>query len=507
MFFFIMRRLLISIPILLASSFLIFGMVTISGDPLSDLRQRPNAEQLIAQRKQTLNLDEPFMSRYFDWLAGVIPFKFQAAPPFVEWQGFDFGNTREGQDVYTLLRQAMLTSLRLVLLATVLSIILGLVIGVITAARQYSLLDYGSTFVAFLCFSLPVFWLAVLLKEFGAIKFNDYLENPGISPTATILLSVLAALFWASIVGGNWRRRLTAGGIAGVVCAVLLLLADATEWLDNPGISIPVLAVLGLGGGVLAAKMFAPLEARPVLIAGVVSAAIAVVFSIVFDDWLGDPNWTKLLILGALGVGAGLAVGWFAGAVDRRDAMKAGATAAVIVGLLVIADRFMSAFAPGRIIGTIGPQTPNFEGTFWERMIDYVGHQILPTLALMLIGFATFMRFTRASMLETLNSDYVRTAKAKGLPADAGRAPPRFPHGSDPRHDRGDDQLRHRHRGCRHHRDGIRLAGHGPVVHDGPPERRPVSRHGVPDGRVRLDRGDERHRRHHVRRTRPEDPQ
>ena len=49
-------------------------------------------------------------------------------------------------------------------------------------------------------------------------------------------------------------------------------------------------------------------------------------------------------------------------------------------------------------------------------MIDYAGHQILPSLALALIGFATFMRFTRSSMLETLKSDYVRTAKAKGLP-------------------------------------------------------------------------------------------
>ena len=49
-------------------------------------------------------------------------------------------------------------------------------------------------------------------------------------------------------------------------------------------------------------------------------------------------------------------------------------------------------------------------------MIDYAGHEILPSITLALIGFATFMRFTRSSMLETLKSDYVRTAKAKGLP-------------------------------------------------------------------------------------------
>jgi peptide/nickel transport system permease protein len=86
------------------------------------------------------------------------------------------------------------------------------------------------------------------------------------------------------------------------------------------------------------------------------------------------------------------------------------------VGIIVCFDQFISAWSPGRTIATIGPQTPNLTGPFWFRMIDYAGHQILPSLALALIGFATFMRFTRSSMLETLKSDYVRTAKAKGLP-------------------------------------------------------------------------------------------
>ena len=133
--------------------------------------------------------------------------------------------------------------------------------------------------------------------------------------------------------------------------------------------------------------------------------------------------------------------------------------------MIVVVDHFMSTWAPGRTIATVGPQTPNLEGTFWERMIDYAGHQILPTLALALIGFATFSRFTRASMLETMGSDYVRTAKAKGLrPAQV--------------------VLRHGFRtalipvvtvitlsfaavieGAVDHRDRVRLGGHGPAVH------------------------------------------
>jgi len=169
MFFFIVRRLLVSIPILLASTFVSFFLVTISGDPLSELRQSrdPNREQTIAQMRQRLELDVPFLERYFNWLRGLL-------------RG-DFGVNRDGQDVWALLSQAMGTTFRLIILATVVSILIGLVIGIITAVRQYSALDYASTFAAFLFFSLPVFWLAVMLKEFGAIKFNNYLEQPGFS--------------------------------------------------------------------------------------------------------------------------------------------------------------------------------------------------------------------------------------------------------------------------------------------------------------------------------------
>jgi peptide/nickel transport system permease protein len=44
-----------------------------------------------------------------------------------------------------------------------------------------------------------------------------------------------------------------------------------------------------------------------------------------------------------------------------------------------------------------------------------VAHLILPTLAIMLISFATYSRYTRATMLETMTQDYVRTARSKGL--------------------------------------------------------------------------------------------
>ena len=56
-----------------------------------------------------------------------------------------------------------------------------------------------------------------------------------------------------------------------------------------------------------------------------------------------------------------------------------------------------------------------FTGSFFEQVYAYSGAYILPTLCLVAIQFALYSRFQRASMLDTLNADYVRTARAKGL--------------------------------------------------------------------------------------------
>jgi len=396
---------LVSIPILLASSFVMFGLVTISGDPLAALRQStdPNREQTMAAIRQRLDLDKSFIERYWDWITGI-------------FRG-DFGQNRDGQDVAVLLKQAIGATLRLVLIATVISILLGIFVGVISAVRQYSVIDYGSTFAAFLFFSLPIFWVAVLLKEFGAIKFNNYLEGPGISRNGALILAILAAVFFAGIAGQSWQRRISAGVGAGAVTLGALYLIDRTDWLSNPGLSRIALVIVAVIAACVATALFAPLTNRRVL--GVANAAAIAGFggSLLFGSWIDDMSWTRMFLLLLMTIATGLVIGAaLGGEIDRRPAMQSAAVATFFVAIAVVFDRLLSAWSPGRTIATIGPRTPNLDVPFWETQIDAFGHQVLPSLAISLVGFAGFMRFTRASMLETLGADYVRTAKAKGLP-------------------------------------------------------------------------------------------
>jgi peptide/nickel transport system permease protein len=57
------------------------------------------------------------------------------------------------------------------------SILVGDAVGIVTALRQYSGFDYLVTFFTFVFFSLPVFWVAVILKAWGGINFNDWLRD------------------------------------------------------------------------------------------------------------------------------------------------------------------------------------------------------------------------------------------------------------------------------------------------------------------------------------------
>jgi len=55
------------------------------------------------------------------------------------------------------------------------------------------------------------------------------------------------------------------------------------------------------------------------------------------------------------------------------------------------------------------------ENEFWLSTLDILVHLFLPTIALTLISFAGYIRYSRGTLLEVLNQDYIRTARAKGL--------------------------------------------------------------------------------------------
>lgn len=413
---YLLRRLGVSLLILVGASFIVYLLVAYSGDPLQDFREstKPNREQLMQQRIDLLHLDVPAPLRYFGWLGGAVKCVIPGQ--------CDLGKTLQGQPVTDALGAAIPSTLQLVLAATLLAIVLGISIGIVTALRQYSVLDYTITFATFLFFSLPVFWVAVLLKEFGAIGFNDFLRDP-VVPLQTVLgLAAASGVLWMLVVGGSRRRRAMTFGVGAVIGGAVPWYLGASQWFSYPGLGPALVALTGVGIAVGLTALLAGLQNRRALYSALITVALGLVAMFALRPLLETMHLGLFLLLGALAVAAGVLVGWLMGGYDRGQSMKVAGLTSFFVAVLVALDRFMISWPDymtmvrNRPIGTIGSETPRLGGDFWETGLDKYTHLLLPTLALILISLASYTRYSRASMLEVMGQDYVRTARAKGLP-------------------------------------------------------------------------------------------
>ncbi|KHL01621.1 ABC transporter permease [Sinomonas humi] len=412
---YVVRRLITAALILLGASFLVYNLTALSGDPLADLRASnlPNAAQLMQARAQLLDLGTPAPIRYFKWLGG-------AAGCIVG--NCNLGMNLVGQPVTQALGQALVQTLTLVTGATVLAILIGVALGIITALRQYSALDYGVTFMAFLFFSLPIFWVAVLLKEFGAIDFNNFLNNPVIPLPVSLGIGVVFGIVAAVVSSGAPRRRAIVGAIAFAFVSLVCIVASLTRWFATPGLGLGVIVILGVGLAFGITVLVAGLQNRRALYAGLTTVLVGAIIYFPIQPLLDVATGLMIFILAVIAVLVGVAVGWFWGGYDRGQGMRVGGITAFLVAAMVLLDRFMQAWPAyfsndsirGRPIATIGANTPNLQGDFWQQGLDSFTHLILPTIALVLISLASYTRYTRSSMLEVMNTDYIRTARAKG---------------------------------------------------------------------------------------------
>jgi peptide/nickel transport system permease protein len=236
-----------------------------------------------------------------------------------------------------------------------------------------------------------------------------------------LVIALFSGLFFSAIVGGTLKRRLLVGFGAAAGGVVIFAFLVASGWFANPGMGPGLVTIMALAGAVGATLLFTNLENRRVLLIALATAVVGVVIAYSAAPLLADPTWLTLFGLGVLATAIGVGIAAIFGDIDRAAAIRASIVTSVIVGFLVFMDKTIGSFAAyseavnGRPIATIGSKTPNFEGTFWETTLDTMTHLALPTIAIMLISFAGYSRYSRASMLEVMNADYVRTARAKGL--------------------------------------------------------------------------------------------
>lgn len=160
---YIARRLLISIPMLLAISLITFFFINVApGDPVDAMIDPERGQELIENKealRRHLGLDKPIPVRYLIWLREIAQGNF----------GYSYHN---GLPVLRLIYSRFWATMELTTTAMVMATLLGTLFGVIAALRQYSAYDYGLTVVSLFGISIPTFFFALMALYVFSARFE-----------------------------------------------------------------------------------------------------------------------------------------------------------------------------------------------------------------------------------------------------------------------------------------------------------------------------------------------
>ena len=158
---YLVRRLLILIPVLAGISLILFTILALApGDPFEELATNPNVPpEVRVNLRLQFGLDDPVPVRYLRWFTSMMK---------GDW-GFSFVSR---VNVSALIMQRLPTTLWVLGLAQILGLLVALPVGIYSAMRPYSFFDQLTTTLAFVGFSLPTFFTGILFILF----FSIYLD-------------------------------------------------------------------------------------------------------------------------------------------------------------------------------------------------------------------------------------------------------------------------------------------------------------------------------------------
>jgi peptide/nickel transport system permease protein len=160
MWMYALRRLILTIPILLGVTVICFALVQLApGDPVQSLVRPDATPEQIQSLRAFYGLDQPLVVQYFLWLWRVL--------------GGNFGmSISTNLPVATEVLRAFQNTIVVALISVVLAFVVSMILGVVAATRPGSIVDRLVTAVAVFGISVPTFWLAVVLVIFFAVELN-----------------------------------------------------------------------------------------------------------------------------------------------------------------------------------------------------------------------------------------------------------------------------------------------------------------------------------------------
>jgi ABC-type dipeptide/oligopeptide/nickel transport system permease component len=174
---YLVRRLLLTIPVLLGVATLVFALIhLVPGDPAQSMLGEGASEAEVTQLRQRLGLDRPLIEQYRSFLTGLV-------------RG-DLGTSfRYGTPVTREIRDRLLRTMQLAVAAMGVAMVIAIPLGIAAAVFRGTFIDHAAMTLALVGISMPNFWLGPLL----AILFAVYLGWLPVAGTGSIWHIVLPA--------------------------------------------------------------------------------------------------------------------------------------------------------------------------------------------------------------------------------------------------------------------------------------------------------------------------
>ncbi|WP_026772303.1 MULTISPECIES: ABC transporter permease [Sediminibacillus] len=188
---YILRRLVMLIPVLLGVSILTFSLIhLIPGDPARSMLGEKSTESQLEQLREELGLNDPYVVQYGRFVGKIL-------------QG-DLGESVKSQEEISIeIASRLPATVELTVFAMILAMVVGILAGVIAAVKQYSWFDNLSMSGALFGVSLPIFWLGLMMIWLFSVKLNILPASGRISNDIE-LHTITNFYLLDSLLTGNW---------------------------------------------------------------------------------------------------------------------------------------------------------------------------------------------------------------------------------------------------------------------------------------------------------------
>lgn len=169
---YVVRRLLGAIPLVLGIATIIFFVVNLApGDPAARFMSPSISPAALEQIRTNMGLDQPVHIRYVKWIGSLAQGNL----------GYSFSRNRP---VLAIIGEILPNTLILSVAAIGLAFVMGILLGIFQAVRQYSLVDSVMTLIALFFYSMPSFWLAIMMVLIFGVFARNVWDWPIWFPTS-----------------------------------------------------------------------------------------------------------------------------------------------------------------------------------------------------------------------------------------------------------------------------------------------------------------------------------